>query len=169
MKIISPTIRKQFSGICWLFIFTLLSPGLLAQQPASSIWDQMELTGHHYKILGTPVFHKDKKTVPIWIPVTGGVITGGVITWLILKDDGGGPSSNPPVANNDSFSVPCGQTTGTVEVLSNDSGDGITITSATGPAGVSVAVSGGSLTISGIGAASFSVSYTITDTEGRMA
>jgi hypothetical protein len=161
--------KKQLAGFCRVIIIALLSPGLLAQTTTGSIWDQMELTGHHYKILGTPVFHKDKKTVPIWIPVTGGVIAGGVITWLILKDDGGTPSTGPPVANGDSFTVPCGQTSGTIEVLSNDSGEGISITSATGPAGVSVTIAGSSLEISGIGASSLTVSYTITDTEGRMA
>ncbi len=166
MKGFSFTIKS----CCWVSIMALFAPNLFAQQSNSNIWEEMELNGRQYKVLGSPTVPKDKKKIPAWIPITGGVIAGGVVTYIILNDDGGtGPATNPPVANSDSFSVPCGQTNGSVEVLSNDTGEGITVTSTVPPTGISISINGGTLQVSGIGASNFSIGYTITDVEGRTA
>ena len=136
-------------------------------------WDNIELTGGKVKD-GLAAILKTDKNFP-WIPVGGGVIGGGVLTYILLQDDGGGdpnpPTTDPPIALNDMVSVPCGQTTVTINVLANDTGQAISITSVSPPATLEITIIGGNtLQISGgFSEGVYSFLYTITDNEGRTA
>ncbi len=152
-------------GLYILMVAVLLFP-IITNCQTTSVWANMELTGDHFKIIGTPTVPEQEtgKKVPLWIPITTGGVIGGAITWIILtKDDAS------PTANDDEVTVPCGETTATVNVLGNDTGESLTITNVGTPFGVTATISGGNLIITGIGSEGFPISYTIENANGKTA
>jgi len=109
-------------------------------------WDKITLTGAHNKhaiaIIATPF---------PWIWVAAGVAGAGVITYVIVQNSSGddGDDDDPPadlIVRDDQVTVDCdGQAT--VDVLANDSGDGLEIISISQIEGADITFNGGIVTI----------------------
>jgi hypothetical protein len=92
------------------------------------------------------------------VPAVG----GGIATWILLTKD-----PEPPVANDDVITIPCPES-GSINVLSNDTGEGISVTDFTSPQEATVTLlAPGTFQIDNVGGTSFSFSYTITDEAGQ--
>ncbi len=110
-----------------------------------------------------------RKSFPWWIPAAGIPVVGGVVYLTTRKRDQPTPTPPPPpVAVNDVVSLSCGGQT-SINPLANDSGVRIALSGISAPAGISAAAVGSAVSISAIGAGTFSVPYTITDSLGRTA
>ena len=130
----------------------------------------IQLTGSPWKHAFVPITGAKTGKFPWWIPVAGVPVAGGA-AYLLLRDKGGAtPLPTLPVATPDAISLTCGGQ-GPLNVLANDTGEGITVTGATGTTGVSVAVSGAtSVVVTHTGAAGvFTATYTIADQAGQTA
>jgi hypothetical protein len=138
--------------------------GQMATAPAAPV----DLANPHWKTVFPAAEGTAPKKFPWWVPAAGIPLAGGLI-YLLTRDDGGGTPVLPLVLP-DALSLPC-KGTGTVDVLANDSGEGIRVTAATGASGVTVALVGpASLAISSQGlTGAFTVGYTITDNFGQTA
>lgn len=126
------------------------------------------LAGASWKHIFLPVPGNGPKKFPWWIPA---VAAGGGVVYLLLQDkDDTPPAPTPPVAVADAVTLPCGGQT-SVTVLGNDTGEGISVTSATGTSGISVSVSGTTtvLVVSGGFPGAFTAAYTIADKAGQTA
>ncbi|NUQ25898.1 MAG: Ig-like domain-containing protein, partial [Saprospiraceae bacterium] len=132
--------------------------------PAQSIWSKIDLTGKRFKeVFGAPI-PRQMRTWP-YIVIGGAVVGGGVYLLTNDKDDSPPPL---PVANDDQAGLPCGTASTTINVLANDTGEGLFVSSVTQPTGPTVSIaSGGNLLISNVGSTGFSFVYTITDQLGR--
>ncbi len=135
-------------------------------QPAA-----LALTGGQWKHttpLTTPTAGP-RKSFPWWIPAAGIPVVGGVVYFATRKRDQPTPTPPPPpVAVNDAVSLNCGGQT-SINPLANDSGIRIALSNISAPAGISAAAVGSAVSISALGAGTFSVPYTITDSLGRTA
>lgn len=144
--------------------FTVKSPTpYIPVSKFNEIWDYADLIGPRTKFSG----QKDKK-FPIWVPITlVGVAGGGTAAYFLSKKE----DPIPPIAVNDILQANCGATELTINVLENDQGVGLTLSSFdAAPFGTTVTDSGnGNLTISNISSESFSIPYEITDTNGLQA
>ncbi|MBL7791732.1 MAG: hypothetical protein JNK77_05400, partial [Saprospiraceae bacterium] len=132
--------------------------------PAQSIWSKIDLTGKRFKeVLGAPI-PRQMRTWP-YIVIGGAVVGGGVYLLTNDKDESPPPL---PVANDDQAGLPCGTASATINVLANDTGEGLSVSSVTQPTGASVSIASvGNLLISNVGNTGFSFVYSITDQLGR--
>ncbi len=139
-------------------------------QVVDPLWDRIKLTGIEAKVFEAEP-EKVKKEFPLWIPLAGGAV-GGAILLLTSGKDGGGtePPELPPVtAVNDRLEIPC-DGSGTVNVLSNDVGEGLQIQSFSNTTGIDLQHDGtGLVTISNPGSGTFSVSYSLRDQHDQVA
>ncbi|GAB4261094.1 MAG: hypothetical protein Kow0027_28630 [Saprospiraceae bacterium] len=127
-------------------------------------WHLMDLAGPRSK----PGFlhgHPTEK-YPV-LPMIGGAIVGGGVVWLLTRDGGGGESTLL-VPHDDAMTIACGESTVTLNVLNNDEGDGLKVVSVSPPPGIEVIINGGNLTVSGIGPASITFSYSVEDASGKV-
>lgn len=132
-----------------------------AAESQSVDWAGVQITQASFKI---PVVVPSP--FPVWIPVAGGaVVTGGI---LLLTGGDETTAPEPPVASDDEVTVAC-NSPANLDVLANDTGEGLRITAVTAPPGIEISISGGSLQIANSGAAVFPFSYTITDQNGQTA
>ncbi|MEZ4940074.1 MAG: hypothetical protein R3D58_04355 [Saprospiraceae bacterium] len=103
---------------------------------------------------------------PWWIPAAAVPVAGGVVYALLRNKNKGNPSS--PVALADALNLPC-KGEGSVNVLANDSGTGITVTAVSAPPQVTATILGGVVQISSNNTGVYDVSYGITDVAGQTA
>jgi hypothetical protein len=152
--------------------FTLLIL-ILAIAPANSFaqrdsvnWQAFQLEGPRFKNVMGAVAPKKK----IWPYLIGGGGAVGIGTYLLTRDGGNGTTPLPAlIARDDQLSAVCGSSA-SVNVLANDTGEGLAVTAVSPPAGAAVAIgSGGTILISDIGSQSFSFTYTVTDRAGQSA
>ena len=123
-------------------------------------WNGFDLTGGKAKLI------EKKKPIPLWIPVTGGVITAGGITTAVLLNKKE-PEHELPVANSDNIQIECGSET-TINLTQNDTGEDIYISDVSTPSAIEITiVNKGSVFIPDVGNESFQFSYTITDKYGK--
>ncbi|MCK6695577.1 MAG: cadherin-like domain-containing protein, partial [Thermoanaerobaculia bacterium] len=102
-----------------------------------------------------------------WIPAAGIPVLGGGLYFLLR--DKGGETPEPPRANPDAVSLPCGDTA-ELDVLANDSGEGITVSAANAPPGISIsAIHQQHVVIVSAQAGTFTANYTIKDASGQTA
>lgn len=127
-------------------------------------WDRVHLTGEDMKP-GFLMLHPTEK-YPV-LPMIGGAIVGGGVVWLLTRDGGGGESTLL-VPHDDAMTIACGESTVTLNVLNNDEGDGLKVVSVSPPPGIEVIINGGNLTVSGIGPASITFSYSVEDASGKV-
>lgn len=108
-----------------------------------------------------------------WIPVAGGLTGGGIITYFLTRDGNGGNVDSLPelVTRDDDIIVPC-DGSGSIDVFTNDTGEGLVITSIT-PVTVATINSdqnNGLISISNVTiAADFSFDISISDQHGQTA
>ncbi len=126
-------------------------------------WDRVHLTGADMKP-GFVLLHPTKK-YPV-LPIIGGAVVGGGLVWFLTRDGGG--EGTLLVPHDDAVSIACGVSTTTLNVLQNDEGDGLKVVSVSPPAGIEVIINGDILTVSGIGPASFTFSYSVEDATGKV-
>lgn len=138
-------------------------PGTIDTIPAP--WDRVHLTGEDMKP-GFLMLHPTEK-YPV-LPIIGGVVVGGGVVWLLTKGGGGGEEKSLLVPHDDAMTIACGQNATTLNVLNNDEGDGLKVVSVNPPTGIEVLINGGNLTVSGIGPASFTFSYSVEDATGKV-
>lgn len=146
----------------FLLLLVLLPSLLPAQQRDTVDWSKIDLTSAAFK-------GKIAKPIPDWVyyVVGGGALI--TIVAILLSDDGGGEPLPQLIARDDQLSLMCA-TSGTVNVLANDTGEGLSVTAFTQPAGAAVSNAGGGLLqISNVGLSSFSFSYTVVDRAGQTA
>ena len=89
-------------------------------------WAGMDLTKPQMKVFFGKV-PPPKGGFPIWIPIAVGAVATGTAIYFVTRDDDD-PDPNPLVTMPDAVTVPC-DGSGTVDVLNNDSGDGLRIIS----------------------------------------
>lgn len=105
---------------------------------------------------------------PWWIPGVGVPIVGSTL-YLLLRDKGDDPLPAPPLAMPDAISLSCGSQ-GTLNILNNDTGEGIRVTSVNGTNGILISVTGTtSVLIATNVPGVFTTTYTITDRIGQTA
>ena len=122
------------------------------------VWQNIDLTGKQAKLIA----HK----FPWWtIYTSGALLGGGITTWYFLDKDE--VPHSLPIANPDNFNNPC-KSAATLDVLANDTGDEIKITSVQSPAGVNLVNEITNILMSNAGKSDFSFTYTITDKYGNM-
>lgn len=107
---------------------------------------------------------------PRWIPVAGIPVLGGGLYFLLRDKDGGKtPLPEPPLTMPDAVSLPCGNMT-ELNVLANDSGDGIILVAVNGTPGISVSLMDQQhVLVISAGDGAFTVNYTIRDNAGQTA
>ena len=133
-------------------------------------WKDIHLTDHTMKP-GAGAFVTGG-AIPLWIPITAGAAAAGTAIYFIARDDGDGGGDDPTelVARDDNASVPCDGST-TVNVLDNDSGDGLFVKSVQQTSDASTTIGpGNSVVISDLQTTSdFSFSVVIGDAHGQEA
>jgi len=134
--------------------------------PAAFDPARLELSGASWKYVFLP-FGSGPKKFPWWIPAVAA--GGGGIVYLLLQDKAD-DAPTPPVAVADAITLPCGGQAN-LNVLANDIGEGISVTSAAGAPGISASVSGGTgvLFVSAGGTGVFTAAYTVADKAGQTA
>jgi hypothetical protein len=157
---------RFFFIVCSLLFFSLKTEA----QVNDPLWDRINLTGAEAKLIDLEP-EKVKKAFPLWIPLAGGALTGGII--VLTSGDGGGgtePPDLPPInAVNDRLEIPC-DGSGSINILSNDTGQGLQVQSFSNTTGLDFQHDGaGLITVSNPGSGSFTFSYSITDREGQVA
>jgi len=153
MKIMIPTL--------WLGL--LLIPMLGYAQSDTINWTNFELTGGRFKTTLIGIVSGK----PDWPYYVGGAVVAGAGVYFGTRDQ----EEGLPVltVSDDALSVFCGST-GSLNVLANDVGEGMQVTAVTQPSGATVMTgSGGNILITNIGNASFSFIYTVTDRAGQTA
>jgi hypothetical protein len=130
----------------------------------------IRLTGASWKHTFASVTGAVPRKFPWWLPA-GGIPVIGAVTYLIMRDEGGSASTPAPTAVPDALSLPC-RGEGTLNVLANDTGDGIAVTAVFSDIPeILVAISGATSVViastSTVGV--FTATYTITDRVGRTA
>jgi len=141
-----------------------LAAGLAGQLNLSGISMANPQWKHSFPI---PVAAVPRK-FPWWIPGLGVPIVGGGL-YLILRDKGDDPLPAPPLATPDAISLSCGSQ-GTLNVLNNDTGEGIRVTSVNGANGILISVTGTtSVLIATNVPGVYTATYTITDRIGQTA
>ncbi|MBX2929990.1 MAG: hypothetical protein KF852_19300, partial [Saprospiraceae bacterium] len=147
-----------------LLLFCLLATPVITFAQADTVnWQQFDLNGRRFKAgLAGMV-----DTKPVWPYIVGGsAVTGIGIFLLTRNDDDPLPEL---IARDDQTTANCGGSV-TVNVLTNDTGEGITVTAVTQPVGATAAiVSGGNIVVSNIVNTSLTFTYTITDRAGQTA
>ncbi len=104
---------------------------------------------------------------PWWIPAAAVPVAGGIVYALLRNTNNDTPPS--PVAQADALNLPC-RGEGTVDVLANDSGEGITVTAVSAPPQLTATILGaGTVQISSNATGVYDVSYGITDVAGQTA
>lgn len=147
-----------------ILIMIFFAPVLHAQ---SSLWEEIELTGHRMK----PGYLASIKQSPTlwWIPVGGTAVGGGIITYLLLRDDNMKDELPELIARNDAITVAC-DGMGTLDVLLNDKGEGLSVSSIEMPPAAIITENEGILTISQLTTVEdFTFGVTIEDRSGQMA
>lgn len=133
----------------------------LATDTVPPPWNVVDLTTARMK----PFYAQHPKVKFPWLPVTGGAAGAGIATYLILKDDNTDTGA-PPVARDDAVTVPCNESA-TVNVLANDSGEGLQIASVTGT-GADIEVLATAVNLMNV-TQSTTLTVTIQDNQGRTA
>lgn len=136
-------------------------------QVVDPIWDRINLTGLEAKVLEVEP-EKVKKGFPLWIPLAGGALGGGIL--LLTSGDSESPPELPPInALDDRLDIPC-DGSGSINVLNNDTGEGLQLQSFSNTTGLDFQHNGtGLITISAPGAGTFTLSYSISDRHGQIA
>ncbi|TNE53115.1 MAG: hypothetical protein EP344_15045 [Bacteroidetes bacterium] len=147
--------KQYIAGLLCLLFLASLS----AQQPDTLDWNKLDFTKPHFK----GVLAKKGRTWPYI--VGGAVLTGGIVYWVTRDGD-----DQPEISlRNDAITLTCAGT-GSLNVLANDTGKGLTIQSIGSTTGATVEHKGsGLLQFSNIGTGSFSFTYTATDQAGQSA
>ncbi|MDX1407064.1 MAG: Ig-like domain-containing protein, partial [Saprospiraceae bacterium] len=103
-----------------------------------------------------------------WLPVGGGIIAGGVVTYLVTRD--GNPPTSALIVNPDNVTIPCNGSA-TIDVLQNDRGDELEVINIAPVSGASVTQGpGGRITISDLTVtAPFTFIVTVGDAHGQTA
>jgi hypothetical protein len=126
--------------------------------------------GPGWKYTPPPVIFTKGK-VP-WIIPAVGIPVAGVGTWLLLRDRNGKDTTDItiPVAVTDIITIPC-DGEGSLNLLTNDSGQGIRLVAVQSPSQVSIEfTTNGHVVLSGTGPIGvFNASYTIEDQNGKTA
>jgi hypothetical protein len=135
-------------------------------QPGDIRIRQVELAGSQWKISFPDDYpgldNKEPLPALVWL---GAIPAGAAAALLLSKDDEGGVVPAPK-ALDDQIAISC-TGNGSVNVLINDTGDDITLSSfAPTPYAAVTNAGDGVLLISNVGADSFSFTYTITDRHG---
>lgn len=146
---------------------------ILAVLPAATVGNlpfrpsDLALQGDSWKISFPPAPVASSKKIPLWIPLAGIPITGTVIYLLTRTDKESPPAA--PVAVLDAITLSCGGQ-GELNLLANDSGSGITLSSAGGSAQVTIEMLDlQRVRITASGPGQFTAIYTIADKTGQMA
>jgi hypothetical protein len=146
-----------------LLLCLVCAPAMTFAQTDTVNWQQFDLNGRRFK--AGLVGMVDNK--PVWPYIVGGGAAAGIGIFLLTRND-----DDPlPVliARDDQTTASCAAAV-TVNVIANDTGEGITVTAVTQPAGATAAIaSGGNIVVSDIGNTSFTFTYTITDRAGQTA
>lgn len=126
---------------------------------------RIQLATPQWKFKFDPPGAAQTQKFPWWIPAAGVPVAGGIVFALLRNRNKNTPP--PPVAQADALDLPCtGQ--GTVNVLANDTGEGITITAVSAPPPLTATVIGaGAIQIVSKGTGVYDVSYGITDIAGQ--
>ena len=124
-------------------------------------WDPYTFIGHNTKY--TPVAYAPKIDRRYgWWPWAAGITGGGIITYFLLRKTDE-PTTPLIDAVDDQLTLSCLET-GTIDVLANDLGEGLTIGNITTPPGIDVVNTGnGILQLPAGLTGSFSFSYTLID------
>lgn len=143
---------------------------LKTRAPGPINFSGISLANAQWKYLFPVTVAAEPRKFPWWIPVAGIPVLGGGLYFLLRDKDGGEtPVPDPPLTMPDAVSLPCGNMT-ELNVLANDSGDGIALVAVSGTPGISVSLMDQQqVLVISAGDGVFTVNYTIRDKSGRMA
>ena len=134
-------------------------------------WSSMDLTEPRMKVPIVLAVPPPRGGVPIWIPITGGAAAVATAVYFIVRDgEPDDPGDTPLVARDDVVDVPC-DGAASINVLTNDSGDGLNLLNVTGVSGAQVTwTADGNVTIEDVTTTSdFSFEVSVGDQYGQEA
>jgi len=138
-------------------------------QSQTNPWEQIELTGYHMKPGYSGVSWQQNQYFPWLIPVGGVAVGGGAVAYLLLREDDSTDELPELIARDDAITISC-DSIGALNVLLNDEGEGLFVSSIEQVPVAIITENNGTLTIEQLMTVeSFVFEISIEDRFGQMA